>query len=138
MRSDLTRRERQILEILYELGEGTAKQIRAAMPGDLADATVRTLLRILEEKRAVSHRLDGKRFVFRPSGSRDVAASSAFRRVLDVFFGGSVEKALSLHLADPKTVLDASEVQRLRELINTKSKRGNKNGRSYGKMDRVD
>ncbi len=70
MRSDLSRRERQILEELYRRGEATASEIQASVADDLANATIRTQLRILEEKGAVTHRRDGKRFVYRPAQSR--------------------------------------------------------------------
>ena len=138
MRVDLTRRERQIVEILYELGEATAQQIRESMNDSSADATIRTLLRILEQKKVVTHRMDGKRFVYRPVVSKNSAASSALNKVLDVFFGGSLEKALSLHLADPKTKIDKDELRRLHELIENNTKRRNQNGRSVRKNDRVD
>ncbi len=118
MRSDLSRRERQILEVVFRLGEATARDIVAAMPDDLANATVRTQLRTLEDKGAVTHRLDGNRFVYRASEPRKSAAASALGRVLDVFFGGSVEDALAAHLADPMTKISEEELARLRRLLN--------------------
>ncbi len=117
MRSDLSRRERQILEVMYRLGEASANDIVAELDDELANATVRTQLRILEEKGAVKHRRDGRKFLYRPAGSRKSAAKSALRSVLDVFFAGSLEDALATHLSDPKTKLDAEKLQRLRELI---------------------
>ncbi len=123
MKNDMTRRERQIVEILYAQGEATAHQIRELMPDVLADATVRTLLRIMEDKGVVVHRVEGKRFVYRAKGSHQNAAASALRSVLDVFFGGSIEKAVSMHLADPKMTLDPDEIKRLRELVQSKSKK---------------
>lgn len=126
MRSDLTRRERQILEVIYRLGESTANDIVAAMPDDLANATVRTQLRILEQKGAVTHRRDGKRFVYRPAEPRKSAAASALRKVVDIFFGGSVEDALATHLADPNTKLSESEISSLRRLLDQHHQRGRK------------
>ncbi len=117
MRSDLSRRERQILEVIYRLGEASANDIMAALPESLANATVRTQLRILEDKGVVKHRREGKKFLFRPSVNRKAAAKSALRSVLATFFGGSVEDALATHLADPKANLDAEQMQRLRKLI---------------------
>ena len=125
MRSDLSRRERQILEELYRRGEATASEIQASVADDLANATIRTQLRILEEKGAVTHRRDGKRFVYRPAQSRRSAAETALRKLLDVFFGGSVEQALSTHLADPKTQLSPDEIRRLRRLLDEHQKSGN-------------
>ena len=124
MRSDLSRRERQILEELYRRGEATASEIQASVADDLANATIRTQLRILEEKGAVTHRRDGKRFVYRPAQSRRSAAETALGKLLDVFFGGSVEEALSTHLADPKTRLSPEEIRRLRRLLDQHQKRG--------------
>ena len=125
MRADLTRRERQVLEVIYQLGESTANEIVAAMPDNLANATVRTQLRALEGKGAVKHRREGKQFVFAPTVPRESAAMRALRRVLDVFFGGSVEDALAAHLADPKTKLDEAEIKRLRRLLSEHQQRGN-------------
>ncbi len=125
MRSDLTRRERQILEVIYRLGESTANQIVAAMPDELANATVRTQLRVLEEKGVVVHRRDGKQFVYSPAEPRKSAAASALRKVVEVFFGGSVENALAAHLADPKIKLSEGEVERFRQLLN-RHQRGSK------------
>ena len=124
MRSDLSRRERQILEVLYRLGDATASQIQAEIPDELANATIRTQLRILEEKGAVTHRRDGKRFVYRPAQSRKSAAEMALRKLLEVFFSGSVENALATHLADPKTKLSEDEIRRLRQLLNQHQERG--------------
>jgi predicted transcriptional regulator len=117
MRTDLSRRERQILEVLFQLGEASANDIVEALPDQLANATVRTMLRILEDKGVVQHRNEGRRFLYRPCGSRQTAAKSAFRKVLDVFFGGSVEDALATHLADPKSNLSSEQLQRIREII---------------------
>ena len=113
----LTRREQQIMDVLYRLGEGTANDIVEQLPDKLANATVRTLLRILEEKGAVKHKPDGKRFIYRPTVARKSAAASALRRVLDVFFKGSVEDALATHLADPKNKLSEEDLQALQKLI---------------------
>lgn len=126
LRADLSRRERQIMEVLYRLGEATANEIMAAMPDALANATVRTQLRTLEEKGAVRHRRDGKQFVYRPAVARKSAAASALRKVVDIFFGGSVEDALATHLADPQTKLSDDDIQRLRRLLEQHHQRGTK------------
>ncbi|WP_161604243.1 BlaI/MecI/CopY family transcriptional regulator [Roseiconus nitratireducens] len=122
MQTDLSRREREILEIIYRLGECTANEIVGALNDDVANATVRTQLRSLESKGAVNHRRVGKRYVYRPAVPRKSAAASALRRVLDVFFAGSVEDALAAHLADPKTELTGDEIKRLRKLLNAHSR----------------
>jgi BlaI family transcriptional regulator, penicillinase repressor len=117
MSAELTRRERQLLEVLYKLGEATANEIGEAMPVQLANATVRTQLRVLEQKGMVKHRVDGKRFIYRPAIARKSAATKALRKVLDIFFKGSVDDALAAHLADPKTKLSYDQIQRLKELV---------------------
>ncbi len=124
MRSDLTRRERQILEVIYRLGEASANEIVDALQDELANATVRTQLRVLEAKGAVKHRRDGRKFLFRPSVPRKQAAKSALQKVLDVFFGGSVENALATHLSDPKAKMDAEQFKRLRKLIDEHDSKG--------------
>lgn len=124
LRSDLSRRERQILEVIYRLEEASANEIADALPDKLANATIRTQLRALEEKGAVKHRCEGRRFLFRPAVARKAAAKSALRTVLDVFFGGSVEDALATHLADPKAKLAPEQLQRLRKLIDERDSKG--------------
>jgi len=123
LRSDLPRRERQVLEVLYTLGEASAQEIVDALPGTAANATVRTQLRMLEEKGAVKHRRQGKRFIFSPTVTHKKAANTALRKVLDLFFNGSVEHALAAHLADPKANLDSDQIQRLRDLVEDEQNR---------------
>ena len=115
--AEYSKREREILDILFEAEEATAAQIRQAMNEPPTDATVRTILRILEEKDAVTHRRDGKRFVYRTRKRKATAGKSAMRRVLDEFYGGSLQDALAAHLTDPKTKLDPEFMQELRQLI---------------------
>jgi predicted transcriptional regulator len=122
VREELSRRERQIVDVLFERVEASAAEIRGAMSDPPSDATVRTILRILEEKGLVKHRRDGKRFVYRMRKSKAGEGKTALRRVLDVFYGGSVEDALAAHLADPKAQLSAEELQRLREMIDQVAK----------------
>jgi len=122
MREDLTRRERQILDVLYRLEEASASEIVEAMPDELANATVRTQLRFLEEKGAVTYRREGKKFLYRAIKPKKNAAKTALRSVLNVFFGGSIEDAVATHLADPKSKLSSDQLERLRNLIDEHSK----------------
>ncbi len=117
VRKGLSRRERQIVDILFEHDEASAAQIREAMKDAPSDATVRTILRILEEKGVIKHRRDGKRFVYRVRKSKVGEGKNALRQVFDVFFGGSIEDALAAHLNDPKAKLDAEQLRRLSEMI---------------------
>ena len=122
-RVELSRRERQIVDVLFEMEEASAASIRDGMTDPPSDATVRTILRILEEKGVVKHRRDGKRFLFCVRRSKAGEGKSAIRRVLDIFYGGSVEEALAAHLSDPKAKFDAEQLQRLRDLVDEAAKR---------------
>jgi BlaI family penicillinase repressor len=113
----LSRRERQIMDIVYARGEATALDVCAHLPDPPTKTAVRTLLRILEEKGHLTHRTDGQTFVFSPSRPRENAGKSALRRVLDVFFGGSLEQAVAVHLGDAATDLSPDELKRLASLI---------------------
>jgi BlaI family transcriptional regulator, penicillinase repressor len=114
---NLSRRERQIMDAIFQTGEATAAEVRERMPDPPTYTAVRTLLRILEDKGLVVHRVDGKRYVYTPRGSSEVEGRSAFRRVLRVFFGGSLEQAVAAHLSDPRIRPDKDELQRMRALI---------------------
>ena len=100
----LSPRERQIMDALLILGEATAREIQEALPDPLANATVRTILRILETKGEVQHDEDGRRFVYRPVRSRKSMARTAMKRMVDVFYEGSVTQTVSglLQLRDTK------------------------------------
>jgi predicted transcriptional regulator len=137
--SEFSRRERQILDILFELNEASATQIRTAMNDAPSDATVRTILRILEEKGAVTHRRDGKKFVYRPKVKKTNAGKSALKRVLNVFYDGSLKDALAAHLSDPKTKLDEETIENLKHLIEvaeSRSSKSNTKSKSNRKKDK--
>src|SRR2546425_12979205 len=91
----LSRRERQIMDILYRAGCATAAEVRAGLHEAPSDSAVRTLLRILEEKGHVRHELEGLRFVYIPTVGRDKAKRSALKHVLDTFFGGSASQVVA-------------------------------------------
>ncbi len=120
----LTRRERQIMDVLYARGEATAEEVRAALPDAPSYSAVRALLRILEEKGYVRHRQEGLRYVYLPRESRDRASRSALKRVLHTFFGGSVEQAVAALLEVADTRLSESEMNKLKELIAKARKEG--------------
>ena len=105
-----------------ELNSVIGLGIAAGMPDELANATVRTQLRFLEEKGAVTYRREGKKFLYRAIKPKKNAAKTALRSVLNVFFGGSIEDAVATHLADPKSKLSSDQLERLRNLIDEHSK----------------
>lgn len=120
----LSRRERQIMDVIYALGQATALQVVAKLPDPPSKTAVRTLLRILEEKGHLTHAVQGQTYLFRPSQPRENAGKSAFRRVLDVFFGGSLEQAVAMHLGDQAADLSAAELERLSQLIQEARRKG--------------
>ena len=113
----LSRRERQIMDVLFQLGEASAADVRDGMDDAPSYTAVRTLLRILEEKGAITHREDGRRYIYRPKGSPKRLGRSAMKRVVNVFFGGSLEDALAAHFSDAKNKLSREEIDRLRQII---------------------
>jgi BlaI family penicillinase repressor len=120
----LSRRERQIMDIVYAKGVATAAEVHAALPDPPSNTAVRTLLRILEAKGHLTHLQEGPRYVYRAVRSRDRAGKSSLRRVLDTFFGGSLERAIAAHLTDAATDLSPEELKRLSQLINQARKKG--------------
>ena len=112
----LTRRERQIMDILYASGQASAKEIEEKLPDAPTGATVRTLLRVLLEKGHVLHRQEGRAFIYEPKAAPAKAAQSAARRLLDVFFQGSLERAVS-GLLDARDSTSEAELARLETLI---------------------
>ncbi|MCI0684710.1 MAG: BlaI/MecI/CopY family transcriptional regulator [Gemmataceae bacterium] len=120
----LSRRERQIMEIVYRRGQASAAEVVAELPDPPSKTAVRTLLRILEDKGHLKHRQEGLAYVYVPARSRSQAAKSAFRRVLDTFFEGSLEKAVAAHLGDDAADLSPDELARLANLIRQARKKG--------------
>ena len=121
----LSRRERQIMDVLYKVGSATAADVRAAVPSPPSYSAVRATLRILEEKGHVRHEHDGPRYVYKPSVAREQVKRSALRHVLHTFFDGSTSEVLAaLFDLSPKG-LDAAELARIRRLIDQASKDSN-------------
>jgi predicted transcriptional regulator len=121
---DLSRRERQILDILYQRGRATAAEVQADLPEPPSYSAVRALLRILEEKGHVRHEQDGPRYVYLPTVARDNAKRSALHHILQTFFDGSAEQAISALLDEPSTRLSNDELDRLATLIDGARKSG--------------
>ena len=121
---DLSRRERQILDILYQRGQATAAEVQSALPEPPSYSAVRALLRILEEKGHVRHDQDGPRYVYLPIVTRDNAQRSAMRHLLQTFFDGSAEQAISALLDDSTAKLSHAELDRLARMIDTARKSG--------------
>lgn len=121
---DLSRRERQILDILYQRGQATAAEVQAALPEPPSYSAVRALLRILEDKGHVRHEQEGPRYVYLPTVARNNAQRSAMRHMLQTFFDGSAEQAISALLDDSSAKLSTAELERLARMIDTARKSG--------------
>lgn len=115
--SRLSRRERQIMNIIYARGHASATEVWQGLADRPSRTAVRTLLRILEEKGHLRHKKHGRQFVYQPTRPRGSAGRSALQGVLQTFFDGSLEKAVAAHLSDPTAELSHEELKRLARLI---------------------
>lgn len=120
----LSSRERQIMDVIYALKKATATEVVDAIVDAPSRTTIRTLMRILEEKGHLKHTKRGREFVYQPTRPRTRAGRSAMRRVVETFFGGSLEQAVATHLADPQADLSAEELERISDLIAQAKKKG--------------
>src|SRR5918999_2255081 len=113
----LSRRERQIMDILYRRERATAAEVMDDLPGNSSYSTVRTQLRVLEEKGHVRHEVDGPRFVYLPAVPRHAARKTALRHLVDTFFDGSAEKVVAALLGGEGARLSEEELRRIAELV---------------------
>ena len=125
-RPALSRRERQIMDILYRRGRATAADVMADLPGEPSYSTVRTQLRILEGKGHVKHEEEGLRYVYSAALPRRAARKSALRHLVDTFFDGSTEQVVSALLGGEGNRLSESELDRIATLIEKARKDGSK------------
>lgn len=116
-RAELSRRERQITDIIYERGEATAAEVTESLPDAPSYSTVRALLRILEDKGVLKHREDGPRYIYAPTVPREKASKSALTRVLNTFFEGSLANAVAALVDTKDGKFSAEELQRLEAII---------------------
>jgi BlaI family transcriptional regulator, penicillinase repressor len=115
--SSLSRRERQIMEIIYARGRATAAEIHRELPDRPSYSTVRTLLRVLEEKGHLVHQSDGPRYVYSPCVSTEKAKRSAIEQLLRTFFNNSAAGAMAALLDMSASNLSEVELKRLARLI---------------------
>jgi predicted transcriptional regulator len=113
----LSRRERQIMDILYRRGRATAGEVLADLTGDPSYSTVRTQLRVLEDKGHVHHEEVGLRYVYVPAVPRRAARKSALRHLVDTFFDGSSEQAVAALLGGEATSLSDDDLKRIADLV---------------------
>src|SRR5215813_3183320 len=113
----LSRRERQIMDIVYRLGRTTVGDVMQELPGEPAYSTVRAQLRVLEEKGHLRHEEHGLRYVYLPKVPRHMVRQSALRHVVDTFFEGSAGKAVAALLGKEGFKISADELDRISKLI---------------------
>jgi predicted transcriptional regulator len=113
----LTKRERQIMDVLYRLGRATAAEIMARMPAAPGNSTIRTQLRVLERKGHVTHEEHGLRFVYAPTVPRHAARRTALKHLVDTFFEGSTAKAVAALLGGEASRVSDAELKRIADLV---------------------
>ena len=113
----LTKRERQIMDALYRLGRATAGEIMAEMPGAPSYSTVRTQLRVLEEKGHVRHEEQGLRYVYLPTVPRHAARRTALKHLVDTFFDGSPANLVTALLGSDAARLSDEELDRIAQIV---------------------
>jgi len=121
----LSRRERQIMDIVFARGEATVRQIQEQLDDPPTDMAVRRMVQILEEKGFLKRRKEGRKVVYSPLESRKSAGASALQHVVDTFFGGAIDEALATHFARKEKV-SPEQLSRLQEMI-AKAKQGKSN-----------
>jgi predicted transcriptional regulator len=120
----LTRRERQIMDILYRRGRATAAEVMDEMTGDPHYSTVRTQLRVLEEKGHVRHEEQGLRYVYTPAVPRRSARKSALKHLVDTFYDGSPEQVVAALLGGDTSRLSDDDLARIEDLVAKARKEG--------------
>jgi predicted transcriptional regulator len=113
----LSRRERQIMDVLYERGRATAAEILAALPDPPSYSAIRALIKVLEDKGHVKHQEDGPRYVFTPSVPRSKARRNAVKHLLQTFFDDSAGEAVASLLGASSTKLKPEELDKIEDLI---------------------
>lgn len=129
----LSRRERQIMDVVFRRGEATVADVQSDMANPPSYSAVRAQLRILEEKGHVTHRQDGPRYVYRAAVAKDQAKRSALRHLVDTFFNGSAEQTMAALLDDDSSKLSEDELDRLTQLIDLARERDEQ---AVGETDR--
>lgn len=120
----LTRRERQIMDVIYTCGRATAAEVQEQMPDPPSYSAVRALLRLLEDKGQLKHEREGQRYVYLPTTPRSEAGQTALERLLSTFFAGSVENMVSTLLDTESLELSEDELDRIAVMIEAARREG--------------
>jgi predicted transcriptional regulator len=121
---NLSRRERQIMDIVYELEKASVAHVLERIPNPPSYSTVRALLRVLEEKGHLKHKQEGPRYIYFPTLSREEARQNALMHIMKTFFDGSTEDVVSALLNISEDKLSEIDYKRLTELIKKAQKEG--------------
>jgi BlaI family transcriptional regulator, penicillinase repressor len=121
---DLSRRERQIMDVVYRRGKATAADVQAELPDPPSYSAVRALMKVLENKGHLRHQQEGAAYVYLPTVPADSARRSAVRHLLQTFFGGSTEQAMAALLESSQAKLSPGELDRIGRLIDAAKKEG--------------
>jgi predicted transcriptional regulator len=121
---ELTRRERQIMDVIYTCGRATAAEVQQEMPEPPSYSAVRAMLRLLEEKGQLRHLQEGPRYVYLPTTPRSEAGQTALERLVSTFFAGSVERVVSTLLDSESLDLSEDELSRIAEMIEAARREG--------------
>jgi predicted transcriptional regulator len=121
---NLSRRERQIMDVVYELQGATVNQVLERLPRPPSYSAVRALLRVLEQKGHLAHRQDGPRYIYVPTWPKEKAKRSALKHLLQTFFDGSTEEAVASLLDISEDSLSEEDYRRLLELVRKARKEG--------------
>ncbi len=119
----LSRRERQIMDLFFQKGKLTAQQVTDLLDDAPSYTTVRTLLRILEEKGQLSHVKSGRQYVYQAVEAKDEVKQHSLKHLLKTFFGGSITEAVATFLDNPDTELSAEELEELDKIVQAAKKR---------------
>jgi len=121
---ELARRERQIMDVIFQLGEATVGEVLERLPDPPSYSSVRTIIRKIEAKGLLTHRQDGKRYVYRAKQSRETASRTALQKLMDVFFSGSAPDTVAAIMDVSAKTLDPEDLDRISKIIEQARKEG--------------
>lgn len=121
---ELARRERQIMDVIFQLGEATVGEVLEQLPDPPSYSSVRTIIRKIEAKGLLTHRQDGKRYVYRAKQSRETASRTALQKLMDVFFSGSAPDTVAAIMDVSLKTLDQEDLDRMAKIIEQARREG--------------
>ena len=121
---ELARRERQIMDVIFQLDEATVGEVLEQLPDPPSYSSVRTIIRKIEAKGLLTHRQDGKRYVYRAKQSRETASRTALQKLMDVFFSGSAPDTVAAIMDVSAKTLDPEDLDRMAKIIEQARREG--------------